>query len=737
MKRTFKRAILSKSNISRPILFNYLKTEVAIILILCLGTGLIYWILNNSLRNQIINVNKVLLQNTISSIEKEFSNLNEITSLINSNQRVIKCMNILPHIKKNAQNYNAYEVTKDLNTYVYSNRFVKGIHIYFNNDVVISNEYKTDFNFYFEHLDLQDYDVRSMISTFNHRRMLYVKDEEGNLQKIFYINSLPVGSRKMWKATVVIEIDLDMIPIFLQDNQFTMTTETILLNSEQTVISIHNPMAGGWENTDAIKTTVKSETLEWEIVSVIPETEFEAELMSIRSTIIFILLLSLVVGLVLAVFSAYKHYKPVARLIGIVNEDRTNVTNEDVFNNIEKSISTTLNENKELKRKIQRQTEYLTDSMVEKLLKNEIVMGKSTDEIVDWSDISFKSAKIVVLSIKLHISNTFPINYPDIISKLQKWLEKEQDGYVFYLNESNISILVEIINREAFNPREFGAKIINMLDKLNIRSTVGVGGIHSPVKGVNRSYKEALFSLNTLHKDKGEVIIYDSIKHLAKTNTKYYYPISIEKEIINNVKIGNIERVQELLEEVYNKNFMEIQLSGQISRILIYNIISTAIKIMDDLKIDLEKFEDANILRQLYKSEIVNDAYSSLISAYTIICQLINENKKSSNIYLFKKIEKYLNDEYENPGVTLVITADKFDLSPSYLSRFFKEHAGINFNDYLQKLRIDKAKEIFSQCDNVFIEQVANMVGYTNSSALIRAFKRYEGITPGEYRSGL
>lgn len=281
--------------------------------------------------------------------------------------------------------------------------------------------------------------------------------------------------------------------------------------------------------------------------------------MSIKSTIISVLLLSVIVVLIFAVFFAYRHYRPIARLIGIVNEDGLNVTNESIFTRIEESIKKTINENKELKNRVQKQTKYMTDNAVEKLLKKGIIMGNDKDEIIDMSDIKFKSSKLIVLSIKPFITGENVNDYTDVINRLQKILKEEQDGYIFYINESNISILIEIINEQTFNPIEFGVKIIRMLAGLNIESTVGIGGICHSVKDLNRSYKEALLSLNAMHKDRGEVILYDSIKDLTDIKTKYYYPVSIEQEIINNVKAGNIEKVKTLLEEVYSENFKEIQ----------------------------------------------------------------------------------------------------------------------------------------------------------------------------------
>jgi len=739
MKLISQSILLSKSKLNRSLLFNYLNTYIIIILILCLATGIIYGIMNQSLKNQTIKVNNILLQNTINSIEKEFANMDELVSLINSNPRVIRYLNMPQNVLPNTESYSAYEVIKDLNTYVYSNNFVKEIYIFFSNNIVISNSYKTENWFYFEHLieylDTSKYNIKDLINTYNHRNLIYMNDTEENISMLYYVNSLPIGNRRTWKATVIMKINLDLIASFLDNNQITEKTETTLFNPEQVQIIKHNAQQERLNDKHFIKTMAKSEVLNWEVISLIPRTEFEAELMSIRSTIICILLLSILIVIVFASYFAYRNYRPIAKLIGIVNEEKINRIDDDIFIYIEKSISNTIIENNDLKLKVQKQTEYLTDNAVEKLLKQEISNEKGIDDIIDISNIKFKASNLVVYSIKLYIYSIYKVDYSKIISELKKMLENEQEGYVFYINESNISMLIEIINESVFSPVEFGRKIIQLLNANSIQSTVGIGSYCHSADNINKSYKEALLSLNTIHKDKGEVILYESIKDLVDAKTKYYYPVRIEQEIINNVKIGNIEKVKMLLQEVYNENFKEIQLSGQISRILIYNIVSTVIKILDDLKIDLSRFEDANILFQLYNSETVNDAYNSLITTYTIICGLVNENKKSGNRYLFEKIEQYLKDEYSNSEISLVLIAQKFNLSISYLSRFFKEHAGVNFNDYLQKLRIEKAKQIFTESDNIFVEEVAYKVGYNNSGALIRAFKKYEGITPGEYKS--
>lgn len=733
MKLLPKNIILSKSKLNRSILFNYFRTYTVLLLILCLATGFIYGIINRSLREEIIKANNVLLLNTINSIEKEFAVLDELVSLINSNPRIVKYANFQDSHLSPSVNYNAYEVLKDLATYVNGNNFIEDIYIFFNNESVITSTYKAENKFYFKHIDNKRTFIHNYLNKYNYKNITFTGKDEDDVN-IYYINSLPIGNKSNPKANVIIKINSNVIKSFVKNNQFTEKTEITVFNDEQIPIIKHNTKSELYDDNNIVRASVISSVLNWKMVATIPRTEFEANLMSIRSTIIAVLIIALLIGTIIAVYFSYRNCRPIVNLIKILNREEINSANDKIFKNIENNIIRTINENKALKEKIDKQARLVTNSVVEKLLKQELDDEKEINEIIEVSNIEVKYSKFIVCSIKLYISENYKINYSIIINKLKELIEREQKGYVFYINEANISMLIEVINEQNFNPIEFGRKIIQMLNIYNVHSTIGIGSYCNSIREINKSYKEALLALNVLSRDKGDVILYDAIKNLNDTKTKYYYPIKVEQEIINSVKSGDMKKVEKILEKIYDENFKEIQLSGHISRILIYNIVSTVIKIMVELELDLSKFEDAKALHHLFEAEKVNDVYNSLISTYSVICDFVNQNKKSKNRYLFEKIENYLEKEYCNSEISLDFVARKFNLSASYLSRFFKEQSGVNFNDYLQKLRIEKAKEIFTHNENILVQDVAFKVGYNNSGALIRAFNKYEGITPGEYK---
>lgn len=72
-------------------------------------------------------------------------------------------------------------------------------------------------------------------------------------------------------------------------------------------------------------------------------------------------------------------------------------------------------------------------------------------------------------------------------------------------------------------------------------------------------------------------------------------------------------------------------------------------------------------------------------------------------------------------------------LSESHFSRLFAKEMGENFIDYLTKIRITKAKELFVTT-NLKVYEIAEKVGYTSAEHFSRIFKRYTGESPSNYK---
>lgn len=100
------------------------------------------------------------------------------------------------------------------------------------------------------------------------------------------------------------------------------------------------------------------------------------------------------------------------------------------------------------------------------------------------------------------------------------------------------------------------------------------------------------------------------------------------------------------------------------------------------------------------------------------------------NLVMIEEIKKYINENYNDPQLSLTSVGEDFHITEVYLSKLFKKATGENFTKYTEGLRMKFAKELMDQ--NKKVTEVAEMVGYNSPQVFRRAWKRYYGGTPSD-----
>ena len=93
-------------------------------------------------------------------------------------------------------------------------------------------------------------------------------------------------------------------------------------------------------------------------------------------------------------------------------------------------------------------------------------------------------------------------------------------------------------------------------------------------------------------------------------------------------------------------------------------------------------------------------------------------------------------DRNFNRDLTLEEVSREVHVSPYYFSKLFKEQTGDNFINYLTQKRVDTAKQLLAD-GRLNIKAICNEIGYNDPNYFSRLFKRFEGVTPTEYREQL
>ena len=107
----------------------------------------------------------------------------------------------------------------------------------------------------------------------------------------------------------------------------------------------------------------------------------------------------------------------------------------------------------------------------------------------------------------------------------------------------------------------------------------------------------------------------------------------------------------------------------------------------------------------------------------------------AAGIDAFRRVCDYIAANYASP-ISLESSAEVACMNLYYFSAFFKRHAGRNFKDYLNQVRVDAARTLLLRTDKKTYE-IAGEVGFGDPRNFREVFKRYYGQNPAEYRAAI
>lgn len=104
------------------------------------------------------------------------------------------------------------------------------------------------------------------------------------------------------------------------------------------------------------------------------------------------------------------------------------------------------------------------------------------------------------------------------------------------------------------------------------------------------------------------------------------------------------------------------------------------------------------------------------------------EGDKARNLLL------YIGQHIDQPDeLRLGALAARFQLSPTYIGRFFKRNFGEDFRLYVSKNRLKRVEELLTST-RMSVKEIASRMGYIDSCYLNKLFRQHHGMTPMDYR---
>ena len=220
----------------------------------------------------------------------------------------------------------------------------------------------------------------------------------------------------------------------------------------------------------------------------------------------------------------------------------------------------------------------------------------------------------------------------------------------------------------------------------------------------------------------------------AGVYSSQHYPYDKEKELILKIKTGNIPEAKALLNDLLGYVFFThgsnleftkaraLELCALLSRAAAESSSASEsiLKVNNDLLSTIPGITDLDELCFRLQESI--DAFND--------CML--SQVPTHNSEMIKQALQYIAQHYAEP-LSLEQVAARVHLTPAYFSTLFKRSTGTSFKEHLNMVRVEESKRLLSHTEYSLLD-IAVATGFDNQSYYTKVFKKYTGLTPGQFR---
>ncbi len=661
----------------------------------------------------------------------------------------------------------------EMNTIKSSINFCSEIFVYlYSSDSIITNTklYPSEINYIFaNNYQLTKGEMLTAIDTPDYNGYKIIKDKDGN-SSILFLQNVYSYNYKDKLATIVTVVPWKNIAAgiatmkegkiywinkgnqILGDSKASVSEDAISYNDYSSESKLIEKRIG---STKYVNSYVASDYYDFKYCITIPKSHYMKEMNNLILGIVLQIMVMIGLAFILAWYYSVKNYKPISRLFTALKKNKK-AARDINFDNIENYIENLYLENQTLSNSCNQAKDALFNQVV-----NGYIKGWNNDEsileetIVSNTGVSLKKPYI-----------TMAITYADIMEcnlfsginesekentfKLLKFVVKnifeenilsKYAGFFSDIDGMHLCVLNVTDEILANGSLSFDIrKCLSIYKKLlNLKVNIGASKIHKDCEAFSKAYNEAAQVLSFQSfwgKD------YDAFAFYEETNmeydTVYNYDSQLmekQKKLYNLIVSKEYEQATEFLNQILDEMFIKDIHCMDINKCRMFALINTVYSCLSDIvgRSDGEYFKKLNPMERMLKANSIESARHIMNDIFREITDHLKKCLTNEYPNWVQEIIDFVDDNYSDPNLNVSILADKLNMNLSYVGRTFKSYTGYGITDMIHIRRIEECKRRLLLGESV--REAAESIGYLDSKSLIRIFKKYEGITPGQYKS--
>jgi two-component system, response regulator YesN len=637
-----------------------------------------------------------------------------------------------------------------------ANGIVKEIYLYMDrSSLVLTSEGKYAMDTFYESIFPHDADrFRQWITSSAPGFILF--PGEGGSTLAAYVEPMPIGSAAGYLGRLVVILDEELLVGTMNELQWMPESRMLIIDEKSQVVAQKGTVLPDFltygcldkdtsvnKRADLVMSSILSEVCGWKYVSLIPTAVFFQKAKLVKNVILLCLLVFLSAGIGVSWHFAKRQYGPVDKLIRFIQDNlkKVKTDGDDEYHFIQTILDDAQRE----------RAEYLEDRNRQTIrLRNEFLVNLSNGRLEEAAveemkgfygiDLDPRSRYVALL---IAADDSGPEEGQQaaglLFVRTMSKLIRQEYGTVSFRSDNLLACLVNAgpDGQEAAeeNVHQAIAKAMDLMNnRLRMAYSVSVSNCHEGYSGIRTAFREAEEAMDYIALLGREACVFFRDLKPGNGNT---VGISFQRDLelfSQSVAAKDTTNAARILGRIFNDWIEGCSPSANLIRHRMNQVIGSFIAAMEDLALAYgEGFpETLPIIDNLMQCRSQAELHERIREYLDGLERFIRENDERTP-ELQQRVVRYMNDNYWNSSVNVSAIAETFSVGIPSLSRLFKKSMGIGPLEYLQLLRVQKAKKLLEDGDET-LTAIIGKVGFDSDQSFIRVFKKFEGITPGLYR---
>lgn len=717
------------------------KLLVSYLLFLVLLTGILFF-LSSNLIGTISDYSSQSAHNEAvsyqSALETNLSALDSLAKELSVNQAVntfLACQGDIPP----QLHYDLPSLIEMLNSYKFLSSYIDTIFIYLPQQEMLITDSSVYSIQVWNRYHLNDDSFLSLLDEPNTGTRISLNGTGRYASDIAILYTLPYGSSGQINGTLAFIVDPMLVSSYQDVSVLSMDSQAFTVDASGNILfsSVSARELTEQYGLDPAALTPGLHTLgEYTLyavasskypllhVSLIPTLDLMRTLYHSRAIASVCFIALLISGLLLSVCLASYNYRPIFHLANKVTPSTE--LQESALQRIERSIDELMDIRSSSDELISKNHRLYMEGLLYKLIHGEILSDSLVTEYMNKFKLTIRGSYVQLIRIYTE-DGTLLDQLLSVLSPLPS-ADEEQE---WHLLAGRHDVKLFYFGTTAFPRYDW---IHQLLQPYQDRLIIAFSDIHRGLTQLAFAYEET--QKITDHMNFLDERGYYHYSEMGRVAVSYDRNLIFEmwfKKYSNLLRDQNFDAARIIQRQIFDE-LKSNQYSLPFIKCKLFSFVDHTVCLLAEMN----EINENNLWEKYSLMDRLMDCTSieQLESEYYTIIQQLSEHLLSTSPQesMVDKIIAITQEHYLDPMFSVFYVADRLNTSNAYVSKAFKKGTGRNMLDYVQRLRIDHAKNLMLRPE-LTLSTIAAQSGFCSDVSFIRVFKKLEGVTPGKYRS--